>query len=109
MSLSKELKNKITDIIFGWDYKAHKQFYHGGLNSMTPGMVEPQYASYGEESVIGWLLTQLTEDERNELKNFTIADLNNILYRDVKYQMHGIQLNDYIKRNEIKRKGRWSI
>lgn len=107
--ISKNLMKKIDSIISGYDYQAHKTFYHGGINSKIPGNYKPNYSCISNDNILGFLFTQLNEEEKEEIKNFDINDLNKILYNKEKYRMYGIQISEQIERNKIKRKGRWSI
>lgn len=63
----------------------------------------------GTNNPIGYLLTKLTDEEKEEMKNFTIDDLNLILYRDRGISLpFGIQQMIIGKRNTNKKKsGRW--
>jgi len=54
------------------------------------------------------LTSVLSDSEKEEMKNFTIDDLNKILYYNDKFKYTGIQLCDIVNRNKIVRKGRWN-
>lgn len=106
--ISKELLNKISYIIYEYDHKAYQKFYHGMFDSRHPGNIIRDYSSRKEDDIIGYLTSVLSDSEKEEMKNFTIDDLNKILYYNDKFKYTGIQLCDIVNRNKIVRKGRWN-
>lgn len=106
--INKELFSKISNIIDGFDYSAHKEYY---LHNTKPGSEERSYCLGNTDGVIGYLLSQLSEDEQEEMKNFSGDDLMKILNRNEKYRMYGIQVSMDIQKegNGRKKRGRWGL
>jgi len=109
--ISRKLHNKLHSIIHAHDVCALKTYTQRGFSSKIPGSERLSYAMYGENGPLAYLLTQLDDEEKDELKNFTMDDLNSILYKDEGISLpFGIQQADIAKRNVTKkRRGRWGL
>ena len=86
--ISKELFTKIENIINEHDYCALKRYYEHSHNSRIPGNEKNNYSMYGMNTPIGYLMSKLNDEEKEEMKNFDIEDLNRILYRDKGNYLH---------------------
>jgi len=109
--ISKELSKKLEDIILSHDIMALKNYSERYYTSKVPGDTISDYSMYGNNGPIGYLLTMLTDEEKEEMTNFTIDDLNIILYRDRGISIpFGIQRMVVSNRNSPKKEqGRWGL
>lgn len=109
--ISKELFKKLEGIILSHDIRALKCYSERLHSSKIPGNVPLSYSIYGVNGKLGYLLDELTDSEKEEMKNFTLDDLNKILYIDRGISLPiGIQQIIVGSRNIARRKrGRWGL